>query len=145
MSEDKNQINAKDFVIGTLIGGIVGASAALFLAPKAGKELRSELNDQTEHLREKTKELTAVAREKGSDFANLAKEGTDEITKKVSEQSANLISKAKTLSGSKEDSIYEEKQVEVQYDEAAVTEDKVNNDEDSKTDELEEDALGTKS
>ena len=39
-------MNTKDFLIGTLIGGIVGATTALFLAPKSGKELRSDISDQ---------------------------------------------------------------------------------------------------
>lgn len=39
----KDGINSKDFLIGTLIGGIIGATTALFLAPKSGKELRDEI------------------------------------------------------------------------------------------------------
>lgn len=49
----KDGINSKDFLIGTLIGGIVGATTALFLAPKSGKELRDDLNTQANALKEK--------------------------------------------------------------------------------------------
>jgi len=38
------------FVIGTLIGGIVGAAAALLLAPTAGRDLRIQINDRTQDL-----------------------------------------------------------------------------------------------
>ena len=31
----KDGINSKDFLIGTLIGGIIGSTTALFLAPKS--------------------------------------------------------------------------------------------------------------
>ena len=44
-SQNRNEgnINAKDFLIGTLVGGIVGSLTALLLAPKSGKELRGDL------------------------------------------------------------------------------------------------------
>lgn len=35
----KDGINSKDFLIGTLIGGIIGATTALFLAPKDRKSV----------------------------------------------------------------------------------------------------------
>ncbi len=49
----EGSINAKDFLIGSLIGGIVGAATALFLAPKSGKELRDDLNTHAGTLKEK--------------------------------------------------------------------------------------------
>lgn len=60
----KDGINSKDFLIGTLIGGIIGATTALFLAPKSGKELRDDLNTQANALKEKTDRLTTDAKEK---------------------------------------------------------------------------------
>ncbi len=46
-------MNTKDFLIGTLVGGIVGATTALFLAPKSGKELRSDISEQAYNAKEK--------------------------------------------------------------------------------------------
>jgi gas vesicle protein len=47
MSTQNNQqnegMNAKDFLIGTLIGGLVGAATALLLSPKSGPELRGDI------------------------------------------------------------------------------------------------------
>ncbi|HAU33445.1 MAG TPA: YtxH domain-containing protein, partial [Lysinibacillus sp.] len=37
---EEERVNMKDFVIGALVGGIVGAAAGLLLAPKSGKDLR---------------------------------------------------------------------------------------------------------
>lgn len=56
------------FMGGLLIGGILGALAALVLAPQSGEETRKflkdrahelskEINDQTENLKEKGREL----------------------------------------------------------------------------------------
>jgi gas vesicle protein len=93
---DKN-INAKDFLIGTLIGGIVGALTALFLAPKSGKELRGDINDQAYLLKEKTENLRETAIEKSSEITSTVKDKTSALTKKVSEQSQGLVNKVKGI------------------------------------------------
>ncbi len=50
---EKDGINTKDFLIGGLIGAIVGSAAALLFAPKSGKELREDLNTQVDTIKEK--------------------------------------------------------------------------------------------
>lgn len=65
----KDGINSKDFLIGTLIGGIIGATTALFLAPKSGKELRDDLGSQAVALRDKTDKMTADAKEKARNMS----------------------------------------------------------------------------
>ncbi|GAJ99426.1 YtxH domain-containing protein [Geomicrobium sp. JCM 19055] len=52
-----SDMNTKDFLIGTLIGGIVGASAALLFAPKSGKELRGDISEGASTAKDKTYEL----------------------------------------------------------------------------------------
>lgn len=96
MSNDNN-MNTKDFIIGALIGGIVGAASALLLAPKSGKELREDLNHQALNAKEKTSVLTQTALEKGSHYATIAKEKSSTIAKSVSEQSAHLVGRVKEL------------------------------------------------
>lgn len=82
MSEEKDtSMNAKDFLIGTLVGGLVGASAALLLAPKPGKELRNDINTQ----------------------ARAAKESTSQFAQTISEQSSHLVEKVKDLTKSVRD------------------------------------------
>ncbi len=83
---DEDSVNMKDFVIGAFVGGIVGAAAALFLAPKAGKELRNDVVVQAGQLKEKSAGIT-----------NSAKEKTAEISKKVQVQSGQLVDKVKSL------------------------------------------------
>lgn len=77
----KDGINSKDFLIGTLIGGIVGATTALFLAPKSGKELRDDLNNQANALKDKTDQLTTDAKEKGTEYVTIAKDKTSELSR----------------------------------------------------------------
>ncbi|MBD1380151.1 YtxH domain-containing protein [Metabacillus arenae] len=93
----KESINSKDFLIGTLIGGIVGATTALFLAPKSGKELRENIGQQATVVKERTGKITNDALERGSEFANLAKEKTATISQSVSEQSNQLLNKVKDI------------------------------------------------
>lgn len=90
-------MNTKDFLIGTLIGGIVGASAALLLAPKSGKELRSDISEQAQIAKEKTTALTSTAYEKGNEWAQIAKDKSSDIAKTVQAQSQQVIEKVKEV------------------------------------------------
>ncbi len=54
--EERN-FHGKDFLIGALVGGIVGAASALLLAPKAGKELRGDIAEQYQSISQKTQEI----------------------------------------------------------------------------------------
>ncbi|RIW35709.1 YtxH domain-containing protein [Bacillus salacetis] len=98
----EGSINAKDFLIGSLIGGIVGAATALFLAPKSGKELRDELNTHAGTLKEKSSQWKDTAMERGNELAAAAKEKTSGITKTVQEQSNNIVNKVKSKSDSQD-------------------------------------------
>lgn len=90
-------MNTKDFLIGTLIGGIVGAAAALLLAPKSGKELRSDISEQAQIAKEKTTAFTSTAYEKGNEWAQIAKDKSSSIAKTVQAQSQQVIGKVKEV------------------------------------------------
>ncbi|KOP83766.1 YtxH domain-containing protein [Cytobacillus solani] len=114
IQNDQNQlkseesINTKDFLIGALIGGIVGAATALFLAPKSGKELRSNMNDQAIVLKAKTGQIRETAVAKGTELASAAKEKTSAITNTVSKQSAEIMNKVKNLKAGDESQAHAE-------------------------------------
>lgn len=74
----------KDFILGAFVGGIVGAATALFLAPKAGSELRHDVAIQAVTLKEKSVE-----------FSGNAKEKTNQLSNQLKEQSTNLVEKVK--------------------------------------------------
>jgi gas vesicle protein len=93
MSKDGN--NSKEFLIGTLIGGLIGAVTALLLAPKSGKELRSDLNELAASWKERTNQLTNQAFEKSFVVAEAAKEKTISLSQAVSKQSSQLLNKVK--------------------------------------------------
>jgi len=90
-----NNINAKDFLIGSLVGGIVGSLAALLLAPKAGKELRHDIHNQADLLWKKTDGIRSTAKEKGTELSSTVVDKTSALSRKVSEQSVDLVKKVK--------------------------------------------------
>lgn len=77
--------------------GIIGATTALFLAPKSGKELRDDLGSQASALKDKTDRMTADAKEKGSQYVSIAKDKTSNITQLVADQSGQIMNKVKDL------------------------------------------------
>jgi gas vesicle protein len=91
MSSNNNQnIDSKDFIIGALVGGMLGAAAALLLAPKAGKELRSDLNEQAGYLKDKSNEISQLAREKSSGIVRTVSEQSNQVASKVKDLTSNL-------------------------------------------------------
>lgn len=90
-------IHAKDFVIGTVTGVIIGSLAALLFAPKSGRELRQDINHQTDTLRDKTDHLRSQTFTRGNELSSTVKDKTSAITRKVSQQSADLVKKVRKI------------------------------------------------
>ncbi|WP_010275041.1 YtxH domain-containing protein [Paenibacillus senegalensis] len=88
MSEKGNG-NGKDFLVGAIVGSIVGAVTALLLAPKSGKELRQDISEQAHQIGQKTKEIATEVSHK-----------TQDIAKQVGAQTSELIDKAKGVANS---------------------------------------------
>lgn len=82
---EEETLNMKDFVIGALVGGIVGAAAGLLLAPKTGRDLRSDVATQAVNLKDKSVTLSSTAKEK-----------TVQLSNQIKEQSTQLVDKVKT-------------------------------------------------
>ena len=95
--EDKNDINSKDFMIGALIGGMLGGAVALLLAPKSGKELRNDINGGAKYISDKTEKFRQTAIDKGTELAEVAKVKTNTLSEKVSKQSATILENVKNV------------------------------------------------
>ncbi len=98
--EDSSSINSKDFIIGALVGGIIGAATALFIAPKAGKELRNDITEQARNISEKTDKLY-------KDITETAKEKTSSVSEAVSVKSAEIVSKVRRLKPANDNGVEE--------------------------------------
>jgi gas vesicle protein len=51
-----------NFFMGMMMGGLVGATVALLLAPASGEELRGQLQDQSIRLRDEVKSVAEARR-----------------------------------------------------------------------------------
>jgi gas vesicle protein len=51
-----------NFIVGAALGGLVGATTALLLAPASGTDLRSQLRDRALRVQEDVKEAAAARR-----------------------------------------------------------------------------------
>lgn len=80
--------HSKDFLIGGLIGGMIGAAAALLLAPKSGKELRSDLaaTEGGQYICHKANELKQSVAQKSEELTEQCMATTAEISDKIAEQ-----------------------------------------------------------
>jgi len=96
------------FLLGALVGGVIGAAAALFLAPKTGQEMREDLSEQATQIKNKSIELTSVAKDKATEFTSVAKDKASELTavakdktdglsKSIQEQSGQIVDKVKSM------------------------------------------------
>ncbi len=90
-----NNVDGKDFIIGAVVGGLLGAMAALLLAPKSGRELRQDITEQYGTISDKTQQIANTVSEKTQQIASTVSEKTQQIASTVGEKTANI---AKTAS-----------------------------------------------
>lgn len=86
----------KAFLIGALVGGAIGATTALLLAPTSGKELRSGLSDGVTSAIDKTEEALHQAWEASQHAVSAVTGRTQEIGKQIGEQTLELAGKVRS-------------------------------------------------
>ncbi|WP_058303468.1 YtxH domain-containing protein [Gorillibacterium timonense] len=64
----------KDFLVGAVVGGTLGAFSALLFAPKPGKELRSDIANQAKAVGEKSQEIAKTVSEHTTEWAGKVKD-----------------------------------------------------------------------
>ncbi len=117
--DDYKDSGAGSFLLGAVVGGVIGAAAALFLAPKSGKEMREDLSTQAVHLKEKgieistvakdkAEEYTAVAKDKAEEYATLAKDKAEEFTTVAKDKAEVFTSLAKEKTDEVTKSVHEQ-------------------------------------
>lgn len=92
-----NNLNGKDFLLGAFVGGVIGALAALLLAPKSGRELREDISEQYHQVSEKTKVLASDMSRKSQQIVHDVSEKTQAIAQEVSAKGQELAHKAKEI------------------------------------------------
>ncbi len=74
----KSEDRGGGFIAGFLLGGLVGAAAALLLTPRTGEETRGSLRERGIELRVKAEEAAAKAREEADELLLRSKAAFEE-------------------------------------------------------------------
>lgn len=98
----ERQQDQNHFLWGFLIGGIMGALAGLFFAPKSGKELRAELKEKGSQAFEDAKQFYSEARGKAKAILEDARRRADELRKEADRQLTEARQRAKEILSAEE-------------------------------------------
>ena len=92
-----NESNFGAYLAGFLIGGLVGAAAALLLAPQSGEETRTLLREKSIELKDKATESAEETMQKATklleDTRTRLIEAMDDLRARVDELSATMQKK----------------------------------------------------
>lgn len=116
---DKKEVNMKDFVIGAFVGGVIGAAVGLLLAPKTGKDLRSDVATQAVNLKDKGIQLSEVAKEKTIRLSHQIKEQSSQIVEKIKTSNIPKVYDDGTVSSEGEEPLEESSNNEFDITEVA--------------------------
>ncbi len=79
------------FLAGIIVGGLIGAAAALLSSPKSGREMRDMIDERTAPARQRLTEQTQVVREKAEplvgEWIQLAKDKAAPVIEKAKNNS----------------------------------------------------------
>jgi gas vesicle protein len=74
------------FLAGILIGGLVGAAAALLLAPQSGEETRAQIKEKSIEIRDRAGTTLEDAKSKASQSVEYTRSRVDEFSQKVTQK-----------------------------------------------------------
>jgi len=92
MAERESDFGA--FLAGFVVGGVIGAVAALLLAPASGEETRTIIHDRSIELKDKAVEKAETARIKAEAAAADARARADELIKLTQDKATELTKKS---------------------------------------------------
>jgi len=104
-----DRTSGTDFFAGFVVGALVGAAAALLLAPRSGEETRGLIREKGIELREQADELSVEARKRAEQVQLQARERAVELQGQVKQ----AIEEGKTAAAKKKEELLaqiEEKQ-----------------------------------
>jgi gas vesicle protein len=85
------------FFTGFLIGGVLGALAGIFFAPKSGKELRSDIKEKGSEVLKDAKEIYADASTKAKEIIEEAKHQAEKLKKEADRYLSEARQKAQEI------------------------------------------------
>ena len=104
-----------DFFAGLVIGALVGAAAALLLAPQSGEETRTLIQEKGIELQERSAEMSTEARRRAERYQAEARQKAEQVANQAKAKTAELQKQAQSAIG-------EAGSIEAQMEEAAEIE-----------------------
>jgi gas vesicle protein len=95
--------NATDFFAGFVVGALVGAAAALLLAPQSGEDTRILIREKGVELKGRADEFQTQAKEKAEDLQAKVKEAVEEGKTAAAKKKEDLLSQIKQASATGEE------------------------------------------
>jgi gas vesicle protein len=93
----ENEKHCGNFLRGFVIGGVLGALAGIFFAPKSGKELRSDIKEKGSEVLKDAKEIYADASTKAKEIIEEAKHQAGELKKEADRHLSEARQKTKEI------------------------------------------------
>lgn len=90
-----NETKDSRMLMGVIIGGAIGAIAALLLTPKSGAQMREDISNTYQTICDKTKDIAAQVGSTTKDIVSQVGSTTKEVAETVKEEAANLTQHAK--------------------------------------------------
>ena len=91
MSEKNEQSTLGNFVIGLVIGSLVGAAVGLILAPQSGDETRQAFLTEGIELKDRAGDQAGEARRRAEDMATSAREEVRRRAEELQQQAASKL------------------------------------------------------
>lgn len=95
MSNQDSGAQMGAFFAGVLIGGLVGAAAALLLAPQSGEETRRQIGRASVDLRDRAQDTLEDARERAEATIADARRRAERIVEEARERAEQIVREAK--------------------------------------------------
>jgi gas vesicle protein len=93
----ENEKDCGSFLRGFVIGGVLGALAGIFFAPKSGKELRSNIKEKGSEVLKDAKDIYTDASTKAKEIIVEAKQQAGELKKEADRYLSEARQKAKEI------------------------------------------------
>ena len=107
MGSSNEQGSGGNFLLGLLLGGAIGAIAALLYAPQRGDETRDLLaqksNEYATVAKQKTSEVADQVEQTAGEYTEKASAVVDSVKAKSAEVAANVTDKAQDVAGTVKD------------------------------------------
>jgi gas vesicle protein len=78
-----NTTKSSGLLLGTVIGGVIGAASAILLTPKSGAKMREDLASKYHVINDKMQQLASTVGDKTQEEANKVSEAKGNLTDKV--------------------------------------------------------------